>query len=164
MTSPFGATSAIPHAALCLPFQRRAVFCLICHKPSLPRAAPLFLTPGSFWLHSDHNYRDSSFLGKPAFTCKHFQTGQSAWEPLTADGFLSLPGKDRPVMFPEAGKHRKWKLCVMRMNSNRVDLRSPRYWLAAGLVLTRTCWEGWQTVVSIGGRQDVMVVSVRSDP
>lgn len=48
----------------------------------------------------------NKFLGKPAFTVKHLESGdQSASVLLAADGFLNLPGKDVCLMFDETSKH-----------------------------------------------------------
>lgn len=56
---------------------------------------------------------------------------------------------------------------MMRINSGRVYSVSPRYWLVTSLLLTsyacQNCWKGQRKIVSIGGRQDVIVASIRLD-
>lgn len=44
---------------------------------------------------------------------------QSAWDPPAADGFLTLPGKDDPVIFTEPGRHPE-----VEMVSDEKELRS----------------------------------------
>ena len=63
----------------------------------------------------------NKFLGKPAFTVKHLESGdQSASVLLAADGFLNLPGKDLPVMSDEPSKHLEVEIVFDENNSGQV--------------------------------------------
>ena len=79
----------------------------------------------------------NKFLGKPAFTVKHLESGdQSASGLLAADGFLNLPGKDLGMMFDETSEHLEVEIVFNENKLRSSSFIKPRCWLVTSFVLT----------------------------